>query len=380
MFRFFRRGKKKKKESQEENETITKGEVTSASSVSGKEEVDISKTEKLQTQIPEYTSPEATFEERFSQLPKIISEGLSHEIVTTKPEDTFLPFIETVYDLEDTPYSFISPEGLEKASMASSSIDSTVETIYSTEKLPPISLEEKIEGALFAVGRPIHASELIEFLQEESPIVKRALRRLQRKRKRTSPIMLTEISKDRWVLQLNPIYHEYFRLLIPEKFLSEEERRVLTEIAYRQPISIALVKKMVRKIGPIKITAICKGLEERGYIIGEKRARSFVYTTTPKFAKDFGFDNESRRLKLQMLWRLKRLMGDYEVEEEEEEEEMITPTTPKENETIDQASKIQVSESAVSPSSDSETSKTEIEREDIVEINNKAQHNGEEEE
>jgi hypothetical protein len=105
--------------------------------------------------------------------------------------------------------------------------------------------------------------------------------------------------------------------------MSDEERRILTEISYRQPISLAMVKKIVRKIGPIKITEICQNLEKRGYIVGEKRARSLVYTSTSKFAQDFGFDDESRRLKLQMLWRLKRLMGDYEAEEEEVEEAEI---------------------------------------------------------
>ncbi|MHA1973872.1 MAG: SMC-Scp complex subunit ScpB [Candidatus Hodarchaeales archaeon] len=374
MFRFFRRGKKKKKERQEESKTIDK-EVKNKTTVRSGTETIVTSEPTIEEEVKthEYIPHETTFEERFASLPKVVSETLPSEIITAKPEDTLLPFIEAVYDTEDTPYSFISPEALEKFTSETSEAKLTVETIYSTENLPPISLEEKIEGALFAVGRPIHASELIEFLQEESPIVKRALRRVQRKRKRTSPIVLTEISKDRWVLQLNPIYHEYFRLLAPEKFLSEDERRVLTEIAYRQPISLALVKKMVRKMGPLKIAAICKDLEERGYIVGEKRARSFVYTTTPKFAKDFGFDNESRRLKLQMLWRLKRLMGDYEVEEEIEAE---APAQQEEAESTNQ--NVKTEETATS-SSDSETKENEPEQTTIVEIKDEAQLDKEEE-
>ncbi|MFX0208686.1 MAG: SMC-Scp complex subunit ScpB, partial [Candidatus Hodarchaeota archaeon] len=184
---------------------------------------------------------------------------------------------------------------------------------------------ERIEGALFSIGRPIHVSELIENFEEESPIIKRSLRKLQRRRKRTSPIIVDEISKDRWVLHLNPIYSEFFSPLYPESFMGLDERRILTEICYRQPISLAMVKKMVPGISPVKVTELCKRLEARGYITGEKRARSLVYTSNPKFAYDFGFDDESRRLKLQMLWRLKRLMGDYEPEEEEEliEEEPV---------------------------------------------------------
>ena len=102
--------------------------------------------------------------------------------------------------------------------------------------------------------------------------------------------------------------------------MTAEERRIVTEIAYRQPISIAMIKKIVKGIGPIKITEICQYLEKTGYVVSEKKARSLVYTTLPKFANDFGFDDESRRLKLQMLWRLKRLMGDYDAEKEEEDD------------------------------------------------------------
>jgi hypothetical protein len=78
---------------------------------------------------------------------------------------------------------------------------------------------------------------------------------------------------------------------------------------------------MVLGIGPIKVTEICQKLEDNGFVLSEKRSRSLIYTSTPKFAKAFGFDNESRRLKLQMLWRLKRLMGDFEAEEPKDEED-----------------------------------------------------------
>jgi chromosome segregation and condensation protein ScpB len=218
-------------------------------------------------------------------------------------------------------------------------------TISKLAELPPVTLEEKIEGALFSIGRPIHTTELIESLQEESPLVKRTLRKVARQRKKSSPIVIEEISRDRWVLQLNPIYHVFFHPIISEKFMTPEERRILTEIAYRQPISLAMVKKIVRKIGPVKITEICRNLEERGYLVSEKRARSIVYTSTPKFANDFGFDDESRRLKLQMLWRLKRLMGDYEEEPEEEElEEQLKEAEEEEDEEEEEEGENQIDE------------------------------------
>jgi len=324
MFRLFRRGKKdKKKEKAVEEEIESKTEVLpqTPETVEDHHDSPMQSTEDI-------TISEIPFEERFASIPKIVTEPIP-DLPDTPPEPImdFLPFVETVAVSEDSVFSFISPELLQPQL----EIEQVIPTVSKLAKLPPVTLEEKIEGALFSIGRPIHTTELIESLQEESPLVKRTLRKVARQRKKSSPIVIEEISRDRWVLQLNPMYHEFFQSIVAEKFMKEEERRIITEIAYRQPISLAMVKKLVKKISPVKITEICLNLEEKGYIVGEKRARSIVYTSTPKFANDFGFDDESRRLKLQMLWRLKRLMGDYEEEPEEEElEEQLKEEEDKE--------------------------------------------------
>ncbi|MFX1282441.1 MAG: SMC-Scp complex subunit ScpB [Promethearchaeota archaeon] len=317
MFRLFRRRKKdKKKEQAVEEELESKVRVPPQT-----QETPEVTPENAQAQvIEEFSTSETPFEERFAAIPKIITEPIPEEPKTVEPILDFLPFAEAIVETQVSIYDFISPELLKVQADTPELVTPQLSSIGT--ELIPISLEERIEGALFSVGRPIHTSELIESLQEESPLVKRTLRKVARSRKHNSPIVIEEISKDRWVLQLNPIYHEFFQSLVPERFMTSEERRIMTEIAYRQPISLAMVKKIVKKIGPIKINEICHSLEARGYIVGEKRARSIVYTSTPKFAYDFGFDNESRRLKLQMLWRLKRLMGDYEEEEEDLEEEI----------------------------------------------------------
>ena len=321
MFRFFRR-RKKDKPIQEKKEEVSAPETTVSRSISEDQPI-----------LPEYKIPEATFEEKFKNMSKFLSETLPDDSIIQEPIVSFsplVPLIEKIYDQEDSVYSFISPQVLVEKNSESSTEHLPI--FYSREDFPSITLEEKLEGALFSIGRPIHTDELIETLGGESPVIKRAIRKIHRKHKKSSPIILTEISKDRWVLQLNPIYYEFFATYLPERFMEEPERRILTEIAYRQPISIALVKKIVKEIGPIRINQLCDSLAQRGYIIGEERARSLVYTTTPKFAKDFGFDNESRRLKLQMLWRLRRLMGGYDFDEEEEElEEEVEEDQEEEN-------------------------------------------------
>ncbi|UCG02099.1 MAG: SMC-Scp complex subunit ScpB [Candidatus Heimdallarchaeota archaeon] len=314
MFRLFRRRKKdKKKEKDIEEKSESKTELPPQPSELVVEDQDNSDIQP----IKDLTVAEIPFEERFATIPKIITEPIPEVPDTVEPILDFLPFAETVAETEVSITSFISPELLKPQPEVEQSIP--IVRKLTTAELPPITLEERIEGALFSIGRPIHVRELIESFQEESPLVKRTLRKVSRQRKRSSPIIIEEISKDRWVLQLNPKYHEFFQSIETEKFMTPEERRIVTEIAYRQPISLAMVKKIVKKIGPVKITEICRNLEARGYVVGEKRARSLVYTSTPKFAHDFGFDDESRRLKLQMLWRLKRLMGDYEEEPDEKE-------------------------------------------------------------
>ena len=314
MFRLFRRRGKEKSDVKEKEEKPIDEPISPPVASQDNETLE---SEPETSELVEVT-PEIPFEEKFEGIIKLPPEYLIEE--KKSPLGLLSPplYIESIiYNDIDSYLDFISPELF----MELSKEQEAEYTLVPKKVLPPITLEEKIEGALFSIGRPIHADELIEFLQEESPIVKRAIRKASRQRKKSSPIVIEEISKDRWVLQLNPLYHEFFELQVPKLFLGEDIRRILTEIAYRQPISLGLVKKIVKGIGPLRINEICKELEEREYIIGESRARSIVYTTTPKFAHDFGFDNESRRLKLQMLWRLRRLMGDWDTEEEEEEEE-----------------------------------------------------------
>ena len=325
MFRLFRRKKKEtpKKKIEEKEDRRGSSEIKPSESISE---------ETNESMDPIYDVKETPFEEKFGQIAKILPESLLDEEDLLKNQQTMLPIVESVVDQNDSIFSFISPQIIRRPSTTPSSVSDNIHLLQ--KDLTPVSLEERIEGALFSVGRPIHISEIIDNFDEDSPTIKRATRRLSRKKKRNSALIIQEISKDRWVMQLNPIFHEFFQSLAPDLFLSTSERRVLTEIAYRQPISLALVKKMVTGIGPIKITEICHKLEDSGFVLSEKRSRSLIYTSTPKFARAFGFDNESRRLKLQMLWRLKRLMGDFEEEEPEESENLSAEVRTDEKDSV----------------------------------------------
>ena len=336
MFRLFKR--KKKIEEEEKPASVSVPQEISPNVTPPEEEIqeeEIYKPGIIEPIIFEET--EKPFEEKFLELTQLESEIQPVDETILGEQEIILPNIESVFIENDSIFDFISPKTFVGEQTQITQKEDVYYPIFE-EELPPISLEERIEGALFSVGRPIHADEIIECFDEESPVIKRTIRKLSRKRRRSAAISIHEISKDRWVMELNPLYHDFFQSLEPELFLEPDERRILTEIAYRQPISLALVKKLVTGIGPIKITEIAKKLETLGFIVGEIRARSTVYTTTSKFAKAFGFDFESRRLKLQMLWRLKRLMGEYEEDQEDIEEELPEEETEEETakETEDQ--------------------------------------------
>ena len=317
MFRLFRRKKKEDTDVPAIKEIPTE-EAIEEKQIPSETTVDEIVKEEVQ-EVEVFEIKETPFEDKFAHLTHILPESLLEEDAITD-QQIILPFIKNVIEQDSSFADFVSPQMLSKTS-AELLQPMEEEYVISRREIPPASLAERIEGALFSIGRPIHSNEIIENFEEDSPTIKRAIRKLSRKRKRTSAIVIEEISKDRWVMQLNPIFHEFFQSLTPDLFLLSDERRVLTEIAYRQPISLALVKKMVTGIGPMRVTEICRKLEENNFIVSEQRARSIIFTSTPKFAKSFGFDNESRRLKLQMLWRLKRLMGDFEAEETEDIED-----------------------------------------------------------
>ncbi|MHA2203983.1 MAG: hypothetical protein ACW991_09875, partial [Candidatus Hodarchaeales archaeon] len=163
MFRLFRRRTKdNKKEKAVEEETEPKTEFPPETVEDYQDNSHIQSTE-------DFTVAEIPFEERFASIPKIITEPIPEVPDIVEPILDFLPFAETVIETEVSISSFISPELLKPHP----EVESDISLVSRLTELPPVTLEERIEGAMFSVGRPIHATELIESLQEESPLVKR---------------------------------------------------------------------------------------------------------------------------------------------------------------------------------------------------------------
>jgi len=172
------------------------------------------------------------------------------------------------------------------------------------EKLVPY-----VEAALFLAGRPISELEIAAHLKSDRLTVRWALRRIKRNlQEQNSAMEILNPTKDRWVLQLCEEFsrglYDYIEEFIPkEAMLSSEEIETLTEIAYRQPITSALLVKIS---GRPTIYESIRSLHEKGFITMEKQERTNLLKTSKKFADIYGFDTEMRNLKIQLVWRLKK--------------------------------------------------------------------------
>ena len=298
LFRLFRR--RRKKDPEKDDVAKTDQEAVQPS---------------LDQDVDQSTVPEEIYESGLSEADSDLKSFIDSFTTFTEEQENNLTLSMQIADNQDHIFGFISPE-----MFIHPEDELRPHQLASIEELKPVTLKELVEGALFSIGRPIRSEELIDHLKEDSATVKRTIRLLSKQRKKNDPIIIHEISKDRWVMQLNPVYEEFFTLLPESKdnYFKLYERRVLTEIAYRQPISIALLKKIIKGIGPVGITDAIKKFEKLEYITSEKKARSIIYSTTPKFSAAFCLSEESRSLKLQLLWRLKRLAGVKVVSDEEE--------------------------------------------------------------
>ncbi|MHA1357942.1 MAG: SMC-Scp complex subunit ScpB [Candidatus Helarchaeota archaeon] len=172
-----------------------------------------------------------------------------------------------------------------------------------------IALASQVEAALFLAGRPIGEMELAEALGSDRITIRWALRWIKRKLiEQNSALEILNLTKDRWVLQLceefSKALYDYIEEFIPkEEMITREEVDILTEIAYRQPISTTMLLKI---LGRPDVYNHIRGLSEKGFINLKKQEKANILTTTKKFADIYGFDTEMRNLKIQLFWRLKK--------------------------------------------------------------------------
>ncbi|MHA1450029.1 MAG: SMC-Scp complex subunit ScpB [Candidatus Hodarchaeales archaeon] len=182
------------------------------------------------------------------------------------------------------------------------------------EKKIPDDFDELLEGALFASGKPLSMEKMESVFGYPAVEIRACLRGIIKKLEDTkSSLRVEEVSKDTYVLCLASEYEDLVKPLIKstksEKgiFTNPAVMDIVTNIAYRQPITISLLGKIISdKIDIPTQRKIIADLIEQGYVEKIEKGRSVRLKVTTKFMDTFGFNHDSRKMKLQILWRLKR--------------------------------------------------------------------------
>ncbi|NHI90900.1 MAG: hypothetical protein EAX96_00270 [Candidatus Lokiarchaeota archaeon] len=198
--------------------------------------------------------------------------------------------------------------------------------IPTAEELKGIKMDEEekwkelpqyLEAIFFQLGKPITERELVEYFEKFEKFkdiervrlrwgIRKIIKGLEEQK---SSIILINPTKDFWSYQLDEHLPDYFFEKI-QKFLPKEEQfdleesRILTEVAYRQPVKASEISKIIGYSAMEKLTI----LENKGLISMEKDKQTFICNTTEKFAELYGFDSALRNLKIQLVWRLKKSM------------------------------------------------------------------------
>lgn len=211
----------------------------------------------------------------------------------------------------------------------------------------PITLD-LLEAIFFAAGKPLIISTLATELGWDKKELREMVHKLAEKLVNSkAELQLIEVQRDRWVLTL-PLDNQYpyeFQELVdlflysdyPRRALHDDEiRKVLTTIAFHQPISHAKLWKTLAGVSQgdgedepwlsiPKLQNIVDKLVQEGLINANLKVTPVQYRTSKLFADTFGFDSTRQKLKQQLIRRLEKQQEALrEAEESTETENQIT--------------------------------------------------------
>ncbi|MFW9992075.1 MAG: SMC-Scp complex subunit ScpB [Candidatus Odinarchaeota archaeon] len=245
---------------------------------------------------------------------EVVEETAAEQVQTG--EDTVESTAASEEELETTE----GQEAVETAGESTAASEEELETTEGQETVEtagetwdPMEFERLLEGAFFAAGRPLSLEKLEEIF---APIpvteIKRHIQAIDLKLTETKSAMrLEEVSKDTYVLCLVSEFEELIQPFITKTkkglFADPKVMEVITNVAYRQPISTAMLARVMSdKVNQAETKNIITTLVTKGYINEKEKGRSTQLMVTTKFMNEFGFSHDTRKMKLQILWRLKR--------------------------------------------------------------------------
>src|SRR3989338_9194368 len=133
-----------------------------------------------------------------------------------------------------------------------------------------MSLKNKVEAILFAVGKRIAVEDIMRLCQENRATVETALQELAHEyTHRDSSLRLTHVD-DRWKIDIREEYLELVKNIVVETDLSRPTMETLSLIAYKKR---ALQSDIVKQRGVGAYDHI-RELLDLGFITREKEGRS----------------------------------------------------------------------------------------------------------
>jgi segregation and condensation protein B len=168
--------------------------------------------------------------------------------------------------------------------------------------LPDEQVEELVEAALYAAGKPLTLDELCKAAGTTSR--RKALDAVRRVSARVNAnfkaIEVTQVGESRYVLQLRKEFNPVAKKFATQQLLTRSVLKTLTMIAYFQPVSGS---KLSTKKGS-QVYEHLRILESMGFIASTIEGKNHLYRTTPFFSEYFGLpsDPSSMKRKLDTLF------------------------------------------------------------------------------
>ncbi len=142
-----------------------------------------------------------------------------------------------------------------------------------------------LEATLFITSKPLSVEEISKITGSKKEVVEELIEELKKKYSSDEHgIMISELGG--YKMSVKPEFVTKVRRLTPHSDLSRGLLKVLSIIAYYQPIKQSDIVKVIGN----RTYSYTKELEKRGLISSKKISRTKIFSTTKLFEEYFGVD------------------------------------------------------------------------------------------
>lgn len=196
-------------------------------------------------------------------------------------------------------------------------------------------LKNKIEAILFAVGDARAVEDLAKLTGAPAGDIKKAIAELRDDmKKRDSPLILLELGGG-FKLNVSEKYLPLVQGIIPQTELSRPLMETLAVIAWKHPV----LQSEVIKIRSTKAYEHVDALMESGFIVRERKGRSYLLKPTQKFFNYFDIPKNSLKDVFKGIEKVNiagpQKVGELEVYDKKERDGALEVFTDKEEATVE---------------------------------------------